>query len=127
MSLQRVSYIDPNGMKKVVLLPEGAPESEAARGIPVGPPDLSSLGLPYETQVRLNNELHARGIIDEFSATRGRQDIVLALMSVFKVDANSIVELFVGKDESNAHETSPASPEEQSNPAVHNRRSRQPR
>lgn len=103
MSLQRSNYTDPEGMKKVVLLPEGAPESEAYRGIVVGPPDLSSLGLPKETEVRLNNELHARRIVTAQDAIQHRAEIVLALQSVFKVDANSIVELFVGREDSNGN------------------------
>lgn len=123
MSLVRFSYKDPDGRWKVVLLPEGASEEEAERGIPIGPPPLSELGLPLETEVRLNNELYHRDIITPTDALRRRGDIVSAIQSVFKIDAESVVTLFVGRDYVNAS----TSAENIGNTAIPNRRPRQPR
>lgn len=124
MSLQRVIHIDESGRKKYVLLPEGVSENEADKGIPVGPPDFTELGLPEELEVRLNNELFNRGIIEVKDALRGRDQIQAALMSVLKVDAGRVVEAYTGKDYNNAR---PESPENFSNSALHDRRPRKPR
>lgn len=102
MGLQRVSYTDQDGRKKVVLLPEGVSEDEAAMGIPIGPPSLDELGLPLESEVRLNNELFNRGIFTAVDAIKRRADIIAAIQATFKVDASRIVTVYTGGDYQNA-------------------------
>jgi hypothetical protein len=124
MSLKSVSYTDVDGRKKMVLLPEGASEKDADRGIPVGPPSLAELNLPTEIEVRLNNELFVRGIILPVDALRKRGEIVNAIQAAFKVDANSVVAAYLGRDYRNAGQESP---KDISDSSVHNRRPRKPR
>lgn len=118
----RFSYKDPDGRWKVVLLPEGASEEEVERGIPIGPPPLAELGLPLETEVRLNNELYHRDILTPGDAMRRRSEIVQAIQAAFKVDANSVVTLFVGRDYVNASTPAESIP----NTAIPHRRPRKP-
>lgn len=89
-----VDYQDRAGRKFKVQLPDDAPDSHARYGIPVGPPDLSSLGLPRETEVRLNNQLYNRGILTKKEARRGRQEIFAALQAAFGVDTGRIIDLY---------------------------------
>lgn len=96
--MRQVTYTDPDGRKKMVFLPEEAPESEANKGIPIGPPSLALLGLPIEIEVRLNNELFNRGIITQKDALRSREQITRAVQSVLKVDANNILMQYLGED-----------------------------
>lgn len=100
MSLKRASYIDPEGRKKVVLIPEESNEAEI--GIPVGPPPLSELGLPLELEVRLNNELVNRGIITAIDALKNRTEISLAIQSTLKLDVDRIIQMYTGPDFQNA-------------------------
>lgn len=100
--LRRVSYVDLDGRKRVSLLPHGVGDEEAESGIPIGPPRLEELELPKDIEVRLNNELYHRGIITPQDAVRGRGEIVAALNAVFKIDANRIIEVYVGKEQQNA-------------------------
>jgi len=103
MSLKRVMYTDSDGRKRVVLLPEEYSEDQAeAIGIPVGPPRLDELGLPLELEVRLNNELYNRGILEPNDALRKRADIMGAIQSALKIDTDIIVTLYIGKDYRNA-------------------------
>ena len=124
MSLKRVVYTDLDGRKKIVLLPDTVLEEEAEIGIPVGPPPLSSLGLPLEIEVRLNNELFNRGIITQTDALRKRLEVMYAIQSVFKVDANRVVALYLGEDYRNARQESP---EKLPNTPLPNRGQSQPR
>lgn len=100
MSLKRTSWTDSDGRKKVVLIPEESDQAEM--GIPVGPPSLAELGLPLELEVRLNNELANRGILTATDALRGRAEISLAIQSVLKLDADRIIQVYVGPDFKNA-------------------------
>lgn len=110
-NLRRVTYTDSDGRHKVVLLPAKAIDAEAERGIPLGPPVLEELGLPLETEVRLNNELYHRGIITAKDAQRSRAEIVAALQAALKVDAGRVVELYFGRNYSNGSENSEEQPD----------------
>jgi hypothetical protein len=102
MPLKQVSYKDSDGRYKVVLLPDSEPEEFAElRGIPIGPPDLSELGLPTEMEIKLNNELYHRGIIDAKSAVKRRPEIVYALQATLKLDADKIIGVYLGRSLNN--------------------------
>lgn len=102
MSLKRTSWIDPEGRKKFVLIPEESGEEQAEMGIPVGPPSFAELELPTEIEVRLNNELANRGILTPVDALRNRAEISLAIQSALKIDVDRVVQMYVGKDFTNA-------------------------
>ena len=104
MGLKNVSYTDSEGRKKAVLLPEDALEEEAELGIPLGPPNLESLNLPPEIEIRLNNELFNRGIITPNDAIKNRKGIFEAIVSVFKIDGERILAVYMGEDFRNANQ-----------------------
>lgn len=122
MALRRTTYTDEEGRIRAVLLPEGELNINAHMGIPVGPPSLVTLGLPLDVEVRLNNELFYRGILTAQDATRRRPEIVAAIQSAFKVDAEKVVVLYAGRDYRNAK-----APEIKPNTPVQHRRPRKPR
>ena len=76
------------------MLPDGVPDSDANMGMIVGPPPLTPLGLPLETEVRLHNALHDRELFTLLDVTKRREHVVGAIMSALKVDAQHIVDLY---------------------------------
>lgn len=92
--MKQASYTDEAGRQISVWLPDTAPESHGPMGVRIGPPDLSPLGLPLETEVRLHNELHARGLLTASQAAIGLDQIRAALMAALKVDALAIAALY---------------------------------
>lgn len=125
MPLKKVNYTDSDGRLKAAWLPESEPDNYAEfRGIPIGPPDLSELELPLEVEVRLNNQLYHRGIIEPLNAFKQRSEIFAALQAALKVDAERIYRIYSGG--LNGHATE-KHPKEQSNSPLPNRRPRQSR
>ena len=102
--MRKVQYKDSDGRLSWRLIPDEAPDSEAIVGAIVGPPPLFVLDLPLEVEVRLNNELFARGIITESDATRRRSEVVAALQAALRVDAGRIVDFCYGKGLGNGYE-----------------------
>lgn len=87
------TYKDDEGRWWKVRIPSGA-QDQAAMGIPVGPPDLSTLGLPEEVSVRLHNQLFHRGLFTR-ADLRGRgQEVFAAVQAAFKVDASAVTALY---------------------------------
>lgn len=102
MSLKRASWIDPEGRKRVVLLPEDQGAENAEMGIPVGPPSFAELNLPIEIEVRLNNELVNRNIVTTTDALKNRAEILLAIQWALKVDVDRIIQMYAGSNYKNA-------------------------
>lgn len=102
MSLKRVSWVDSAGRKKMVLLPEGVPESEAEKGILVGPPPLDDLGLPIELEVRLNNELFARELFTVTDVMKRTNDVHSSIQSALKLDTQKVINVYMGEGYVNA-------------------------
>ncbi len=92
--LVQVEYVDDDGRKWAVKVPEGE-EDKAHMGIPIGPPDLSELGLPIDIEVRLHNQLYSRGLFT-LRDIRGRRqnEIFASLQSALKVDVSRVTSLF---------------------------------
>ena len=88
-----VTYVDPDGRQFVVLVPEGK-EQWPELGIPVGPPDLTSLNLPLATEVRLNNQLFNRGLLTLDDVRRHTDQVTAAIQATFKVDVASVTALY---------------------------------
>ncbi len=92
---RELSYEDESGRWFSVLLPPGVPDSDARRGMLLGPQvDLSSLGLPFEIEVKLHNALHSRRIFTYADARRTPANVQGALMAAFKLDAGRIIESY---------------------------------
>jgi hypothetical protein len=86
-------YEDPEGFWWRVRVPEDA--LDLSMGIPVGPPDLTPLGLPPDLQRTLHNQLHARGLFTHRDL-RGRMiEIRAALQATYKTDAQAVTALYV--------------------------------
>lgn len=104
MSLERITYTDEEGRKKVVLLPNDSLEADPSMGVPVGPPTLENLNLPKEIEVRLNNELFNRNILTAQDALKHRGEILYAVQAALKIDANSVLDMYLGAGYQNARE-----------------------
>ena len=61
--MRRAQYTASDGRVFVTAIPEAAPDTHADIGVPIGPPDLSTLKLPDDWTVRLQNALVAHGIL----------------------------------------------------------------
>lgn len=86
--------IERDGRKYKAQVPDNAPKHLWQAGIIIGPPDLSSLGLPKPIETRLHNELWARNLITARDVKKRVQDVHGALQSALKVDAGTIVSLY---------------------------------
>lgn len=83
-----------DGKEYVVLVPQDATEAQYERGLIVGPPDLSSLGLPSELELRLHNELLNRGLITAKDARRHSDAVMGAWQAALKVSVTDLLNLF---------------------------------
>lgn len=101
VALVIVEYEDKEGRKFRRGLPQGAPRSQAAIGVPLGPPSLQDLGLPKEIEVALHNQLYARAIFTEADARSHLQDIHSALVSALRCDVNRILAVYHGQGAQN--------------------------
>lgn len=97
MTLRRTTWIGPDGRKWLRGIPEGAPLSDAAIGVPLGPPDLSDLELPEEIHVRLHNALFDRNVFSARDARKDPREINSALVSAFRVSTHRILQLYEGE------------------------------
>ena len=92
--LKGVDYKDTQGRIFRVLLPETSPDSDAHKGIVIGPPALDTLGLPSEAAVRLNNQLHARRLFTYEDVKRRKGDVFGALQAALRVDSQRVISLY---------------------------------
>jgi hypothetical protein len=88
-----VTFEDPDGRHFVVLVPSGR-EGNPELGIPVGPPDLSSLDLPLDVEVRLNNQLFQRGLLTLADVRRHTGDVAAAIQATLRIDVASVTALY---------------------------------
>jgi hypothetical protein len=96
--MRQVSYADAAGRQFVTMIPDAAPDSEARKGVPVGPPSLTPLGLPKQTEVRLHNQLFSRGLLTQFDVEQRPGEVVAAVLAAFKTDALRVMALYSGQD-----------------------------
>jgi len=93
--MKRASYIDEEGFKWTVALPDELPESDAPIGVHIGPPPLDSLNLPPDIARRLNNQLFERGLLTFADVQARRLDVFGALQAALKVDVETIAGLYL--------------------------------
>lgn len=93
--MKEVTFLDGDGCKYKVSLPDEAPDEDAYKGIPIGPPDLSSLELPDALRVRLNNTLFDRGFFTKRDI-RGRraQELIGVWQAVLNTDIQRLQAVF---------------------------------
>lgn len=87
----RAKFTDETGRRWAVEIPEGVPLSEASRGIVVGPPDTSGLGLPEAVAVRLHNELCDRELYTLRDVRRNHGSLQAALQGALSLDVGRIL------------------------------------
>ena len=92
--MREASYTDAEGRMWAVHLPGGVPESDAALGIPLGPPSLEPLGLPLDVEVRLHNQLFSRRLFTRKDVKARRMDIFGALLAALRVDITAVAVLY---------------------------------
>ena len=91
--LVRRDYQDDTGRMWAVLMPNDS-DSNPSMGIPIGPPDSSSLGLPEDTAIRLHNQLFARGLLAKNDLKGKQKELFAAIQASYKVDITRVTELF---------------------------------
>lgn len=92
--MREMSYTDDEGRQWAVSLPDGVPESDAALGIPLGPPSLAPLALPLDVEVRIHNQLFARRLFTPRDVKTRRMEILGALQAALRVDIVAIAALY---------------------------------
>lgn len=92
--MRETTYVDPEGRKWRVVLPDEAPEEHASMGVRLGPPTLASLGLPLDLEVRLHNALYDRALYQEKDVLQRRTEVFSALLATFRLDVETIVRLY---------------------------------
>ena len=95
--MREVDYSDGAGRRFRVRVPEGCPVELYPSGIPVGPPSLGGLGLPLEVEVRLHNELHARGFLTARDVRRRPQEVIAALQAALRLDLQRIQQVYAAE------------------------------
>ena len=92
MNKQVRAFID--GKEYVVLVPQDAEARDYSKGLIVGPPDLSELGLPSELELRLHNELLNRGLITANDVRRHPEAVIGAWQAALKVSGTELLNLY---------------------------------
>lgn len=98
----RTYWTDEEGRKHAVEVPPGQ-EHLARHGIPVGPPDLSPLGLPLEVEVRLHNALFDRQVLTARDAKRRPAEVQSAVQYALKASTTRVLNLYL-TEESDGHD-----------------------
>lgn len=68
---------------------------DPSMGIPIGPPDLTALGLPPDLQRRLHNQLWSRRLFTRRDLRGRMREVQAALQATYKVDAQVVTALYV--------------------------------
>lgn len=91
-----LEYEDDRGRLYLVRLPADAPDSDAASGIVIGPPDVvDELDLPEPFATRLHNELFRRKLFTLADLNRSKSPVRAALQKALRVDELAICRMFV--------------------------------
>jgi hypothetical protein len=94
---------EKTGRQYASLLPDGAPDKDAPKGVPLLTVDVDELGLPEPLATGLHNQLVARELWDLPTVKRkgGRGALVDALVCTLKGTAAQLMNLYT-KEEENA-------------------------
>ncbi len=90
--LVRSSYEDEEGKLWAVLIPQD--EEDATKGIPIGPQDISDLGLSKNIEIALHNQLFHRGLFNWRDIRHNQRELIAAIQAAYKVDAARINNLY---------------------------------
>lgn len=90
--MRRVTYKSREGKYYEVLIPDDAPDSEAVKGVMVGPPDFAID--VKDLEIQLHNQLHSRGIFTLKDALSKRQEVENALKAALRLDVEFILQQY---------------------------------
>ena len=94
--MRQVEYTDERGRKYIVSLPDNVPDSEADKGILIGPPDVvDNLGLHEPLATRLHNELFANKLWNIKIVRRQPKLLFGILHRVLKVDVHRLMSAYM--------------------------------
>jgi hypothetical protein len=93
-----VLWISGDGRKYNSIIPIGAKDADASKGVKYGPPDLDVLGLPTDVRVRLHNELFARGLFTYEQVRRNLNEVIGAIQQAVRLDAQLVSEAYYRKE-----------------------------
>lgn len=118
--MEEVEWVDHWGRKFVVYVRiQGDVIGDPSKGVIKGPQPLDMLGLDQETNVRLHNELYARGIITYKDAMHRPMAILQAIQQALRVNVQQVQNAYAGIQPEPAAERTVASERTpQSEPAV---------
>lgn len=93
--MRQIEYQDERGRKYLVRLPDDAPDSDAEKGVPIGPPDIvDELELPEPFATRLHNELFNNRLWG-LDIIRKRPKILFGILQrLLKVDVHMIINAY---------------------------------
>jgi len=90
--MKQVEYTNELGRKYIVSLPDNIPDSEAERGILIGPPDVvDALDLYEPLATRLHNELFANKLWTVKDVRRNPKLLFSIFQRVLKVDVHKLM------------------------------------
>lgn len=93
-----VVWVDSEGRKFNSIIPAGARDAEAIKGVKFGPPPLNALNLPRDVSVRLHNELFDRGLFTYEQVRRNLGQVISAIQQALRVDAQTVATLYYRKE-----------------------------
>lgn len=88
--MREVTWKDEAGRIWVTLIPDNAPEADAPRGVPLGPPPLTELGLPLEVEVALHNMLVRHRVLTWEDAQTKLSKITAAVNASLRLSAQKV-------------------------------------
>lgn len=103
--MKLVEWTDADGILRKCELPDGVDDTEAALGVPVGNDIVDGLtrnGMPFNSAVKLQNELRRRGLWryeDVKRKRRAAEEIFAALQSAYQADVAAVIKLIKEAEE----------------------------
>lgn len=98
--MNEADYTAKTGKRYHVKLPDGVPESDAMKGVIIGPPDLT-LDLPQRVAVELHNQLHARRIYTLKDALKHRDEVRNAIAATLRLDVERVFAAYQAAESGN--------------------------
>lgn len=94
--MRQVEYTDERGRKYLVSLPDNVPDSEAEKGILIGPPDVvDALGLYEPLATRLHNELFVNKLWTVHEVRKQPKLLFGILQRILKLDVHRLMSAYM--------------------------------
>jgi len=94
--MKQVEYTDERGRKYLVTLPDNVPDSEADKGVLIGPPDVAdALGLHEPLATRIHNELFTNKLWNVHIVRKQPKLLFGILQRVLKIDVHRLMSAYM--------------------------------